>query len=173
MNKQKNKIPEDWEEVELKDLFSLEYGKGLPERERKKGNIKVYGSNGVVGFHSDSLVKGPGIIVGRKGTIGAVVYSGEDFYPIDTTYFIKLKNREINLKWLFYRLISLKLKRLNSATGTPGLNRDLVYSEQINFPTKIKEQLAISTILSEVDERIELSERERDGQQSDSRRALW
>ncbi len=162
MNQQtKIKIQNNWQEVKLGSLFSLEYGKGLPERERSKGNVKVFGSNGIVGYHSKPLVEGPGIIVGRKGTIGAVVYTDEDFYPIDTTYFIKLKDKKINWKWLFYKLISMRLNKLNSATGTPGLNRDIVYSQKTSIPIKYEEQNAIAEILSITDSKIELIERER------------
>ena len=80
------KIPKEWKVVRMEDIFSLEYGRGLTEKDRERGNYPVYGSNGIVGFHSKYLVRGPGIIVGRKGTIGAATWSDKDFWPIDTTY---------------------------------------------------------------------------------------
>ncbi|MCD6546953.1 MAG: restriction endonuclease subunit S, partial [Nanoarchaeota archaeon] len=147
--------------VKLGEKISLEYGKGLPERERKRGPYPVYGSNGVVGYHSRFLVKGPGIIVGRKGTIGTVVWSEKDFWPIDTTYFVKLKDSKINLKWLYYKLISLNLSRLNMATGTPGLNRALVYVQEIVFPDQTEQQ-KIAEILSTVDKKLELERKRKE-----------
>ena len=148
------KIPKEWEVVRLGEIFSLEYGKGLTEKERENGEYPVYGSNGVVGYHSQYIVKGPGIIVGRKGTIGAITWSNRNFWPIDTTYYILLKKPETDLKWLFYKLSSLKLAKLNMATGTPGLNRDLVYKLQIPLPP-LPEQQKIAEILSTVDAAIE------------------
>jgi len=148
------KIPKEWEVVRLGEIFSLEYGKGLTEKERENGEYPVYGSNGVVGYHSQYIVKGPGIIVGRKGTIGAITWSNRNFWPIDTTYYILLKKPETDLKWLFYKLSSLKLAKLNMATGTPGLNRDLVYKLQIPLPP-LPEQQKIAEILSTVDQAIE------------------
>ena len=97
------KIPKEWEVVRLGEIFSLEYGKGLTEKERENGEYPVYGSNGVVGYHSQYIVKGPGIIVGRKGTIGAITWSDRNFWPIDTTYYILLKKHKTVLKWLFYK----------------------------------------------------------------------
>ncbi|RLE04455.1 MAG: hypothetical protein DRI99_03870, partial [Candidatus Aminicenantes bacterium] len=90
-NTEIGRIPKEWEVVRLGEVFSLEYGKGLTEKERENGEYPVYGSNGVVGYHSQYIVKGPGIIVGRKGTIGAITWSDRNFWPIDTTYYILLK----------------------------------------------------------------------------------
>ena len=149
------RIPKEWEVVRLGEVFSLEYGKGLTEKERENGEYPVYGSNGVVGYHSQYIVKGPGIIVGRKGTIGAITWSDRNFWPIDTTYYILLKKHKTVLKWLFYKLSSLKLAKLNMATGTPGLNRDLVYKLKLPLPP-LPEQKKIAEILSTVDKRLEL-----------------
>ena len=149
------KIPKEWEVVRLGEIFSLEYGKGLTEKERENGEYPVYGSNGVVGYHSQYIVKGPGIIVGRKGTIGAITWSDRNFWPIDTTYYILLKKHKTVLKWLFYKLSSLKLAKLNMATGTPGLNRDLVYKLKLPLPP-LPEQKKIAEILSTVDKRLVL-----------------
>jgi restriction endonuclease S subunit len=82
------KIPVDWEVTSLEKIAFLEYGSSLPEKKRLEGPIPVYGSNGIVGYHNEKLLKGPGIIIGRKGTVGAVTWSDNDFWPIDTTYFI-------------------------------------------------------------------------------------
>ena len=54
------------------DLFELKYGKALRKDGRKQGTVPVYGSNGVVDYHNESLVNKPTIIVGRKGSIGEV-----------------------------------------------------------------------------------------------------
>ncbi|MDI6737268.1 MAG: restriction endonuclease subunit S [Nanoarchaeota archaeon] len=149
------RIPKAWEVVELEDKITLEYGKGLSEKERKGGKFPVFGSNGVVGYHSSSLVSAPGIIVGRKGTIGAINWSDTDFWPIDTTYYVVLKDKEIDLKWLYYKLIALKLNRLNTATGTHGLNRDNAYSIEIGFPP-VSEQKAIANYLLDIGEKLSL-----------------
>ena len=147
-------IPVDWEVVKLGDKISLEYGEGLIESKRKYGKYPVYGSNGIIGYHDNFLIKGPGIVVGRKGTIGAVSWSNIDFWPIDTTYYIKLFDNDLNLRWLYYKLKSLDLSKLNMATGTPGLNRDIACSQIIPLPPPA-EQKKIADILSAVDDAID------------------
>ncbi|MDN5845707.1 MAG: restriction endonuclease subunit S [Candidatus Nitrosocosmicus sp.] len=95
------------------------------------------------------MTEGPGIIVGRKGSIGEVVWSESNFWTIDTAYFIK-KRTELSLRWIYYFLIFLNLKNLNSATGIPGLNRNDVYNLSFPIPP-LQEQQKIACILSNVD----------------------
>ena len=149
-------IPVDWNIVKIKDIISLDYGKGLPENKREGDRYPVYGSNGIVGYHKGYLVEGPGIIIGRKGTVGCVTWSNIDFWPIDTTYYVATNTTKINLRWLYYLLINLKLNRLNAATGIPGLNRNVVSNLAIALPP-FSEQKKISEVLSTVDEAIEKS----------------
>jgi len=148
------KLPEDWKLVKLQNLFLLEYGKGLPERQRLLGKYPVVGSNGIIGYHNQALVKGPGIVIGRKGTIGAVSLIESDFWPIDTTYYVKILNREVDLKWLFFALVKLNLPKLNLSDVVPGLKRELVYALKLPLPP-LPEQQKIAEILSTVDSAIE------------------
>lgn len=147
------KIPVDWEVMRLGEIAKLEYGDSLPEDKRAGGKVPVYGSNGIVGYHSSAFLKGPGIIIGRKGTVGAVVWSDKDFWPIDTTYYVTLQ-REVDFKWLYYLLSSLHLENLNLPGGVPGINREQVHDLYIPLPLE-KEQNKISNILTMVDDLID------------------
>lgn len=142
-----------WENRKLADLIDLVYGSSLSKEVRKLGGYPVYGSNGIVGYHEKALVEGPGIIIGRKGSIGKITWCNEDFWPIDTTYYVERKI-PLDFKWIYYKLISLNLEKLNSATGIPGLNRGDVFSLNVQVPT-IPEQRKIAAILSFVDAAIE------------------
>lgn len=149
-------IPEDWEEKELGEEIELVYGKGLSEKKRIVGEYPVFGSNGIIGFHSEALVKGPGIIIGRKGSVGEVKFSRKDFWPIDTTYYVKLK-KQGNISFWYYFLMNLGLNKLNSHSAVPGLNRDQVYQIVRKIPP-LQEQSAIAKILSDLDSKIELNQ---------------
>lgn len=150
---QDTKIPDGWRSCKLDNIIDLVYGSGLSEANRMPGFSPVYGSNGIIGYHENALVKGPGIIIGRKGSIGEVTWCNEDFWPIDTTYYVKTKSN-INLKWIYFSLILLNIKRLNSATGIPGLNRSDILSLRVFVPP-LPEQRKIASILSSVDEKLE------------------
>lgn len=79
-------VPEQWEACPIKKRIWLEYGDNLIGEERNPGPFAVYGSNGIVGTHEHFMVEGPGILIGRKGSVGAVYFSESHFWPIDTVY---------------------------------------------------------------------------------------
>lgn len=142
--------------VLLGDEIELAYGKGLPQRSRVPGNFPVFGSNGRVDTHHEALLEGPGIIVGRKGSVGEVIWSDKDFWPIDTTYYVKLKNPDDSLRYWYYQLKTLGLNKLNTHSAIPGLNRDVAYAKTVIKRTP-DEQKKIANILGTIDEKIELS----------------
>ena len=120
----KREIPVGWRDGTIGNLISLEYGKGLKAENRTGSGHPVIGSNGVVGYHSEYLVEGPGIVVGRKGTVGAITFIHTDFFPIDTTYYVKPISK-IGFLYLKYLLSSLGLEKMNSDSAVPGLNREV------------------------------------------------
>lgn len=143
----------------LGELFDLKYGFGLTAQNRLDGVVPVYGSSGIVGFNKTAAVMGPGIILGRKGNVGAVHYSPVPFYPIDTVYFIDETKKQSDLQFLYYLLSRVPFKRVGSDVGVPGLNRDLAYQLEIKLPEEPKEQKRIAGILAAFDEKIENNNR--------------
>jgi len=148
----------EWKECKLGSELELLYGKALKESERKEGSYPVYGSNGIVGYHSEFLVRAPGIIIGRKGSVGEIKFSNKDFFPIDTTYYINLKN-DNDIKFFYYFLLTLHLNEMNSHSAVPGLNRNDVYGIDILLPP-LPEQKAIAGVLSSLDDKIDLLHRQ-------------
>ena len=120
----------------FEEVCTLEYGASLPKEKRVEGPYPVVGSNGVTGYHSEYLVEGPAIIVGRKGSAGEVTLIDKNCFPIDTTYFVKRTNpAESNISFLYWLLKSLNLPELRGGAGIPGLNRTDVYeTHQIPLP---------------------------------------
>jgi len=145
-------------ECQLKDALELAYGKSLPERNRKEGIVPVYGSGGIGGYHSVPLVEGPGVIVGRKGTVGSVYFEKNDFFPIDTVYFVRPFLDKISLEYSYYLLKNLPLASLNSDAAVPGLNRDRAYSLPIRLPSS-DQQSHIVKFLRSYDDLIENNRR--------------
>jgi type I restriction enzyme S subunit len=132
----------------LGDIIELVYGRGLPVRQRRNGTVPVYGSNGIAGYHSKAFIEQPTIIVGRKGSAGAVHLVTEPCFPIDTTYFVRrLEPDRVDLEYLYYVLGHLRLSRLATQTGVPGLNREDAYRELVPLPP-LDEQRRIVDILN-------------------------
>ena len=134
-----------FEMKKIEEVFSLEYGKGLPKDQRIGGEYPVMGSNGIDGYHNDFLIESPAIIIGRKGSAGKIVYIEKNCYPIDTTFYVRL-NEKCSLKYLFYVLLKLELDKMIKGIGVPGLNRNDVYQIQIPVPDLATQQALVAEI---------------------------
>lgn len=119
--------------MQLRDLLRLHYGKALPAPQREHGKAVVYGSGGPTGVHSVALVDRPGVVIGRKGTVGAVYWADGPHFPIDTTYYVQSLNADDEV--LYYLLRSIRLRDLNSDSAVPGLNREEAYSQRVRVPS--------------------------------------
>lgn len=146
---------EGWKEKKLGEILELVYGKSLPKPKRKNGQVPVFGSNGIVGYHNEAFVNQPGIIVGRKGSAGNVTFSDKPFCPIDTTFYITQNETKLDLIFLYYALKKLDLKRILGDVGVPGLNREMAYLEPLYYPFDKKEQRKIAYVLNTVQKAIE------------------
>ncbi|MDQ8039563.1 MAG: restriction endonuclease subunit S [Rickettsiella sp.] len=124
-------LPKNWGKVKLKRVIKLNYGKALKSDQRILGTIPVYGSSGIIGWHNESLVNGPGIVVGRKGNVGNVFWTENNFCPIDTVYFVTSK---YSLHFIYFSLKQLKFDSHDAAV--PGLNREAAYALEINLPNQ-------------------------------------
>ena len=143
-----------WKVMRFSDIAKLEYGRSLPVKHRKSGPYPVVGSAGIIDHHNEAYLEQPGIVVGRKGSIGNVSWLQEESFPIDTTYYVDADRKFVDYKWLFYFLSNQDLPRFNRATGVPGLNRDDVYALQVLLPP-LDEQKRIASILGSVEKAIE------------------
>ena len=124
-----------WPMVPLKEVISLEYGKPLRSGDRIDGPYPVYGSNGIVGIHNQYFVEGPTVVIGRKGSAGSVTFSETACYPIDTTFYVKIKDPALlDIRYCYFQLRTLELDKVNVQSGVPGLNRNDAYRELIPLP---------------------------------------
>ncbi len=143
-----------WLETTLGEEIELAYGKSLPAHTREAGRFGVFGSNGLVGTHNEACVEGPGIVVGRKGSVGEVCYSSDAFWPIDTTYFVVNKGGH-DWRFLYHLLRHSELTGLNSHSAVPGLNREDAYAIAAKLPLR-DEQCNIARVLDCVENSIGL-----------------
>ena len=144
-----------WIETDVASFAPFVYGKSLPEDRRSlHGQVPVYGSNGVIGFHDTPLVSNPTVVIGRKGTVGAVHFCKSGCWPIDTTFYFTDTDLE-STRYAYYVLKSLGLNKMNSDSAVPGLNRDNAHARIIRIPTSTTEQRRIAHVLGTLDDKIE------------------
>lgn len=128
-------IPEGWEVGKLEDVLVLQRGFDLPKKNRVEGHVPIYASTGVTGLHNEAKVEGPGVLTGRSGSLGTVTYIHEDFWPLNTTLWIK------NFKWgspvfAFYVLSGIDFETFNSGAAVPSLNRNNVHGLPTLLPKR-------------------------------------
>jgi type I restriction enzyme S subunit len=87
-----------------------------------------------VGWHDEYLVRGPGIVVGRKGNPGTVTWVPTDFFPIDTTFYVVPKQSADGMHYLFHSLRQQDLASLGADSAVPGLNRNMAYMSDVLLP---------------------------------------
>ncbi len=134
-------VPKGWVITRLENILELAYGKALTKTDRVDGKYPVYGSGGVNGTHKTYLVKGPGIIVGRKGTVGSLHWERNNFFPIDTVFYVK-PHIGYSLTYCFYLLKTLGLETMNTDAAVPGLNRNNAYRLKCVIPSEeVREHL--------------------------------
>ena len=124
--------PEGWEDSKVEDYLELAYGKSLPARSRRPGGVAVYGSGGLTGFHDEALIKGPAVIVGRKGTVGSLYWEDRPIFPIDTVFYVVPKRA--SLSFCYQLLLSQPLAHMNTDAAVPGLNRNNAYRLEFPWP---------------------------------------
>jgi len=147
-------MKDNWSTTPLGKIIELKYGKGLPQRDRVPGSYPVYGSGGIVDYHNEYFIQGPGIVVGRKGSIGTVYYEKNGFFPIDTVFYVENKDDKNDLKFIYYLLKQSNLSSLNTDAAVPGLNRNVAHLQEVELPNPLTQQ-KIASILSTYDGLIE------------------
>ena len=148
----------DWQETQLGNVIELKRGYDLPQRERVVGSIPLVSSSGITDFHSEAKVRGPGVVTGRYGTLGQVFFIEGDFWPLNTTLYVRdFKGNDP--RFISYFLRRLDFSAYSDKAAVPGLNRNHLHQALVRFPADVSEQRAVAHVLGTLDDKIELNRR--------------
>lgn len=137
--------PPSWGRVRFGDLFSLEYGDNLPEPKRSgTGEYNVFGSNGVVGTHNTCRVEKPCLVVGRKGSAGAINRSYQPCWVTDVAYYC-VPPTGIDLDYQYILFKTLSLDELGKGIK-PGLNRNEVNILAVAVPPTAEQRRIVAKV---------------------------
>ncbi|ALI98563.1 restriction endonuclease subunit S [Rufibacter tibetensis] len=141
------------ENLKLEDLVTFQRGFDITVKDQIEGNIPVISSGGISSYHNEYRVEGPGVVIGRKGTLGTVHFVEGNFWPHDTTLWVK-DYKGNDPKFIYYYLKTLQLERFDAGASNPTLNRNHIHKLKVQVP-KFKFRSKIASILSAYDELIE------------------
>ena len=145
----------DWVQCRLGDVITLKRGYDLPKQSREQGTVPIVSSSGVSDYHNVAMAKAPGVVTGRYGTIGNVYYVKEDYFPLNTTLYVKdFKGNDPG--FISYHLRTIDFNSCSDKAAVPGVNRNHLHELETAIPP-IAEQKAIAHILGTLDDKIELN----------------
>lgn len=151
-------VPKHWDLMRVKNLGILSRGVDLAREVFKEGDYPVYGSNGIIGYHTEYTTKGPCLTVGRSGSVGEVNFVEVDFWAHNTALYLQQKFNN-NVRFIFYRFLSLNLQSFSAGSAVGTLNRNVIHQLITAIPP-ISEQQAIANYLDEktaqIDRQIDL-----------------
>ena len=146
-------MPNNWKTYKLGEVATLQRGFDLPNTKRSEGKYPVIAASGFSTWHNEFKVKAPGVTTGRSGTLGQVHYVKDDFWPLNTSLWVKDFNGN-NERFIYYFLQTLNFEEYNSGTSVPTLNRNDVHKLDVTIPDLLEQQ-SIASILSAIDDKIE------------------
>lgn len=126
-------IPKGWRIGTVADLFILQRGFDLPASQRRDGPFTVFAASGPHGYHHEPMVRGPGVVTGRSGVLGRVFISHEDFWPLNTSLWVK-RFKAATAPYAYQYLQAMNLARFNAGSAVPTLNRNHVHAQLAVVP---------------------------------------
>lgn len=143
-------------EKKLGDLLTFQRGFDITKNEQQEGNIPIVSSSGISSLHNHFKANAPGVVIGRKGSLGTVHYLNTDYWPHDTTLWVKdFKGNDP--RFIYYFLQTLHLENFDVGSSNPTLNRNHLHKIRVLFPKE--QQKKIAAVLSAYDDLIENNRR--------------
>lgn len=142
-----------WHSATLGEMLTFQRGYDITKKEQRPGPYAVISSSGPGSFHAEYKVKGPGVVIGRKGTLGTVFFSASSFWPHDTTLWVKDFHGN-DEKFAYYFLKTLRLEQYDCGASNPTVNRNHIHPIPVCYP-EVSVQCKIAGVLSAYDDLIE------------------
>ncbi len=147
----------EWKTLPLGDVNTLQRGFDLPKQKRKPGKVPIVSSSGISDYHSKVGVQGPGVVIGRYGTIGKVFLVNEDYWPLNTTLWVKDFHGNAP-QFSSYLLRTIDFRSCSDKSSVPGVNRNDLHRILVQLPP-LPIQKRIAHIFGTLDDKIELNRR--------------
>lgn len=150
---------DEWVETTIGDQATLQRGFDITKAQQCSGGIPVVSSGGISSYHNQKMVEGPGVILGRKGVVGSVYFISNDYWPHDTTLWVKdFHGNNQRFVYYFFKWLAPRLANMDVGSANPTLNRNHVHPIKVFWP-EIHLQKCISDLLTTLDDKIDLNRR--------------
>lgn len=147
----------EWQTTTIGDVLTLQRGIDITRTEQRPGSVPVVSSGGISSYHDTATVTGPGVVIGRKGTLGTTFYLDCDYWPHDTTLWVKDFKGSMP-RFVYYFFANLDVRGLDVGSANPTLNRNHVHPIEVCWPDR-PEQEGIAAVLGALDDKIASNDR--------------
>ena len=148
-----------WRYCKIGEILTLEYGKSLQNYREGIGEYDVFGTNGKIGVTDTFLYDKPSLVIGRKGAYRGVHLAKKPFFVIDTAFYTKNNIDALDVGFIYNWFKCVDINSMDSGSAIPSTSRDEVYELDIYLPP-LTEQKAIASVLSSLDDKIDLLHRQ-------------
>lgn len=149
--------PTGWEWCRLGEIVRVSSGENLTSHKMTDGGkIPVFGGNGITGYHDQSNVHKPTLVIGRVGFYcGSVHITPKLAWVTDNAFITTFSENCIYIHFLYWLLKAIDLQQNNSATAQPVISGGKIYSIPVSFPPLAEQK----RIVEKVDELMALCDR--------------
>jgi type I restriction enzyme S subunit len=142
-----------WPVTTIGEVVTFQRGFDITKAEQAPGPFPVISSSGPASSHSNYKVEPPGVVIGRKGSLGGVYFATTPFWPHDTTLWVKDFHGN-DPHFVYYWLQTLQLEHYDVGASNPTLNRNHLHGLIATVPP-VGTQRRIAEVLSAYDALIE------------------
>ncbi len=147
----------EWKYVTIGEIATLQRGFDISQKEQRPGPVPVISSGGTASFHDEAKQAGPGVIMGRKGTLGSVYWIDKPYWPHSTSLWVKdFHGNDPKFVYYFFKAMGPELLRMDVGAANPTLNRNHVHPLPALRPP-LPAQRAIASVLGALDDMIEVN----------------
>ena len=147
-----------WHNKKFIDFILLQRGHDLTKGQIIPGIYPVVTSTSIMGYHNTYKANGPGVVTGRSGTIGEVQYITENYWPHNTSLYVK-DFKGNHPKFVYYFMKNFGTGRAKNGSSVPTLNRNNLSGIDVKVPD-YEIQVRIADILSSYDDLIENNQKQ-------------
>lgn len=141
-----------WRETTLGDVVNFQRGYDITKATQREGMVPVVSSGGIGSYHDTATAQAPGVVIGRKGTLGKVFYMTEDYWPHDTTLWVE-NFKGSHPRFVYYFMTQFDTSWLDAGSANPTLNRNHLHPLRVLWPS-VPNQRAIAEVLGALDDKI-------------------
>ena len=143
--------------VPLSDVATMKAGQNIKNPNiisENNGHLyPCFGGNGIRGYLTNYSHEGIYPIIGRQGALcGNVCLASGKFYATEHAIVVTPK-KNVSVKWLYYKLISLNLNQYAKGTAQPGLSVQNILKLSLDVPP-LPEQQKIVTQIEKLEKQI-------------------